>query len=160
LPRCPNKEVQPLVQLATGLGAASVAGFAALPPPGARLRRSNLRQVAAGRDRAGGSVARILPRGLALRRCRGRCLPDRLWLTSAVRWIPSSKQLQRRISQRRASLRLDPNAGGGSALNLLAKRKQTTPSSVMVLEALSQALPDSTYVTDYGSKATRFRSLA
>jgi general secretion pathway protein L len=58
------------------------------------------------------------------------------------------QQLQRRISQRRASLRLDPNAGGGSALNLLAKRKQTTPSSVMVLEALSQALPDSTYVTE------------
>jgi general secretion pathway protein L len=54
----------------------------------------------------------------------------------------------RRISQRRASLRLDPNAAGGSALNLLAKRKQTTPSSVMVLEALSQALPDSTYVTE------------
>src|SRR5216683_3267407 len=58
------------------------------------------------------------------------------------------EQIQRRISQRRASLRLDPNAAGGSALNLLTKRKQTTPSSVMVLEALSQALPDSTYVTE------------
>ena len=55
--------------------------------------------------------------------------------------------MQRRISERRASLRLNSNAGG-SALSLLAKRKQTTPSSVMVLEALSQALPDSTYVTE------------
>ena len=29
-----------------------------------------------------------------------------------------------------------------------AKRKQTTPSSVMVLEAISRVLPDSTYVTE------------
>jgi general secretion pathway protein L len=57
------------------------------------------------------------------------------------------QQLTRRISQRRASLRLDPNADG-SALSLLAKRKQTSASSVLVLEALSQALPDSTYVTE------------
>jgi general secretion pathway protein L len=34
-------------------------------------------------------------------------------------------------------------------LNLLAKRKQTTPSSVMVLEAVSRALPDGTYVTEF-----------
>jgi general secretion pathway protein L len=55
--------------------------------------------------------------------------------------------LQQQISQRRAALRL--GAGGpGSALGLLAKRKQTTPSSVMVLEAISRALPDSTYVTE------------
>ena len=57
------------------------------------------------------------------------------------------QELQHRISQRRAALRLDPNAGG-SALSLLAKRKQTTPSSVMVLEAVSRVLPDTTYVTE------------
>ncbi len=57
------------------------------------------------------------------------------------------QELQHRISQRRAALRLDPNAGG-STLSLLAKRKQTTPSSVMVLEAVSRVLPDSTYVTE------------
>ena len=38
--------------------------------------------------------------------------------------------------------------GGNSALGLLAKRKQTGPSTVVVLEALSQALPDGTYVTE------------
>ena len=36
----------------------------------------------------------------------------------------------------------------GSALGLLAKRKQTGASDVVVLEALSQALPDGTYVTE------------
>jgi general secretion pathway protein L len=56
-------------------------------------------------------------------------------------------ELQRQISQRRTALRLDPNATG-SGLGLLAKRKQTTPSSVMVLEAISRALPDSTYATE------------
>ncbi len=55
--------------------------------------------------------------------------------------------LQRQISQRRAALRLGPNAPG-SGLGLLAKRKQTTPSSIMVLEAISRALPDTTYVTE------------
>ncbi|WP_407147110.1 PilN domain-containing protein [Bradyrhizobium sp. ORS 86] len=53
--------------------------------------------------------------------------------------------LQQHIAQRRAALRLDTS---GSGLGLLAKRKQTTPSSVMVLEAISRALPDSTYVTE------------
>src|ERR1700730_15530912 len=33
-------------------------------------------------------------------------------------------------------------------LSLLARRKQTTPSSVMVLEAISRVLPDTTYVTE------------
>ncbi len=55
--------------------------------------------------------------------------------------------LQQRISQRRAALRLGAN-GNASGLGLLAKRKQSTPASVMVLEAVSRALPDSTYVTE------------
>jgi general secretion pathway protein L len=55
--------------------------------------------------------------------------------------------LQQRISQRRAALRLGAD-GTASGLGLLAKRKQTTPASIMVLEAISRALPDSTYVTE------------
>jgi general secretion pathway protein L len=55
--------------------------------------------------------------------------------------------LQQRISQRRAALRLGAN-GTASALGLLAKRKQTTSASIIVLEAISRALPDSTYVTE------------
>jgi general secretion pathway protein L len=60
---------------------------------------------------------------------------------------PELDDLQRQISQRRAALRLETN-GTASGLGLLTKRKQMTPSSVMVLEALSRALPDSTYVTE------------
>ena len=65
-------------------------------------------------------------------------------------------ELQRRISQRRAAMRLDSNAEG-SGLGLLAKRKQTTPSSVMVLEAISRVLPDSTYVTELRIEGDKFQ---
>jgi general secretion pathway protein L len=56
-------------------------------------------------------------------------------------------ELQRRISQRRVAMRIDSNTEG-SGLGQLAKRKQTTPAAVMVLEAISRVLPDSTYVTE------------
>jgi general secretion pathway protein L len=55
--------------------------------------------------------------------------------------------LRQQISQRRAALRLGATGPGGG-LGLLAKRKQATPSSVMVLEAISRVLPDSTFVTE------------
>lgn len=58
------------------------------------------------------------------------------------------QQLQRQISQRRAALRLNSDSSGGSGFGLLAKRKQESPSSVMVLEAISKILPDTTYVTE------------
>ena len=56
------------------------------------------------------------------------------------------QDLSRQSAQRRAAL--GANQGGGSAETLLAKRKQTQASSVMVLEAISRALPDTTYVTE------------
>jgi general secretion pathway protein L len=56
------------------------------------------------------------------------------------------QEIQQRISQRRAALRI--NQPAGSTTTLLAKRKQSSPSSVMVLEAISRALPDTTYVTE------------
>ena len=141
-------DTQPLVQLATGLGAASVAAFAALPAAGGTPAKIKIFDKSL-RGATGGAadVPRILrvvllSAGLAA----AACLIVSAYIGNTL--DSEQQQLQRRISQRRASLRLDPNAGGGSALNLLAKRKQTTPSSVMVLEALSQALPDGTYVTE------------
>ena len=142
-----KQEMQPIVQLATGVGAASIAAFA-MPPDG------------------GGTPARIKMLDQPLRGAVGRAInvPQMLrvvllsaGLAAAASLVAAAyigngleseqQQLTRRISERRASLRLNPNAGG-SALSLLAKRKQTSPSSVVVLEALSQALPDSTYVTE------------
>lgn len=141
-----KQEIQPLVQLATNMGAASIAGFAVLPATGgvpARIKIFDQPVHAAGRAT---DVPRILRVALL---SVGMVAATSLMATTYVGSNLDSdlQQLLRRISERRASLRLNPNAGG-SALSLLAKRKQTSPSSVVVLEALSQALPDGTYATE------------
>lgn len=139
-------KVEPLVQLARGLDAASVticasAAGASGVPSGIKLLDTPLRSV------IGPSVN--LPRLL-------RMALLSLSVATAVALLASIyfggsmqselEDLQRQISQRRAALR--QNANGASGLGLLAKRKQSTPSSVMVLEAMSRVLPDSTYVTE------------
>jgi general secretion pathway protein L len=55
------------------------------------------------------------------------------------------QELMRKISARKAAMR---NTFEGSILATLEKRKQTIPSSVFTLEALSKLLPDDTYVTE------------
>jgi general secretion pathway protein L len=55
--------------------------------------------------------------------------------------------LTQKINALRAKLRTGP-AVTQSAQRILERRKQTTPSNVIVLEALSQILPDHTYVTE------------
>lgn len=58
------------------------------------------------------------------------------------------QQMQRRIAERRAMMRSGQSGDGSSAVELLERRKQTTPSSVMVIDALSALLPDHTYATE------------
>ncbi len=45
-------------------------------------------------------------------------------------------------------MRAGTGGPAGSALDLIERRKQSTPSSVIVLEALSALLPDNTYATE------------
>jgi general secretion pathway protein L len=56
--------------------------------------------------------------------------------------------LTHRIAAQRAKLRAGHDAVQDSALATLERRRQETPSSVIVLEVLSQILPDHTYVTE------------
>jgi general secretion pathway protein L len=58
------------------------------------------------------------------------------------------RDVSRRIAQRGAALRAGLDAAGNSALARLERRKHETPSAVIALEALSQVLPDHTYVTE------------
>ena len=58
------------------------------------------------------------------------------------------QQIQRRIEERRAIMRGSQTGSGSSPLELLIRRKQTTPSSVLVMEALSALLPEHTYATE------------
>jgi general secretion pathway protein L len=143
----PKQQIQPLVQFATGMGAASLAAFALHPVAAGKLADIRLFD-----QRLSGAIGRALdlPRILRL------TLLSTAFAAAASLLIAAylandldseQQQLMRRISERRAALRLSPNAGG-SAFTLLAKRKQTSPSAVLVLEALSQALPDTTYATE------------
>jgi general secretion pathway protein L len=56
--------------------------------------------------------------------------------------------VSRRIAVWRTSAFADQRSPGDSAVAALQRRKRETPLSVIVLEALSQALPDNTYVTE------------
>jgi general secretion pathway protein L len=55
--------------------------------------------------------------------------------------------LSQKIAARRAALRTSPEFTA-SAQRMLERRKQSTPSNVIVVEALSQILPDHTYVSE------------
>jgi general secretion pathway protein L len=140
-------KIQPLLQLAQALDVGSVAVFATASagegtPARIKLFDKSL-QSAIGRTVDVPRILRavLLSVGLAA----AASLLVAAYLGSSLQ--SEQQDLQRRISQRRAALRLDPNAGE-SGVSLLAKRKQATPSSVMVLEAVSRVLPDTTYVTE------------
>lgn len=57
-------------------------------------------------------------------------------------------ELARQISQRRAAIRAGSDGGDRSPIAALERRKYETPASVIVLEALTQVLPDHTYITE------------
>lgn len=59
-----------------------------------------------------------------------------------------AQQTQRQVAERRALMRGGASGPANSALELIERRKQSTPSSVIVLEALSALLPDHTYATE------------
>jgi general secretion pathway protein L len=68
-------------------------------------------------------------------------------------------ELARRIAERRAAIR-SGGVGAEGALTAhgkLQKRKHDTPSTVIVLEALSQILPDHTYVTELRIESDNLR---
>jgi len=59
-----------------------------------------------------------------------------------------AQQTQRQVAEQRTKMRAGTVGPASSALELIERRKQTTPSSVIVLEALSALLPDHTYATE------------
>ena len=138
--------IEPLLRLAADFGAASVAGL--VEAPGVGSRSEPVTVFDRPMTNAAGTaidVPRLLRMGLL---GAGVAAVASLAISAYVgsQFDVEQQQLQQQIAQRRAALRI--NRSGGSAETLLAKRKQTSPSSVMVLEAVSQALPDTTYVTE------------
>jgi general secretion pathway protein L len=140
-----KSNLEPLVQLARNLGAACVAGFAEAPLGEGAMRfkifETSL-QSAIGRTVDVPRLLRIILLGSGVAATASLAIAAYVGNTLET----ERQQLSRRIAERRASLRI--GQGGVGTSTLLAKRKQTTPSSVMALESISRALPDSTYVTE------------
>jgi general secretion pathway protein L len=65
--------------------------------------------------------------------------------------------VSRRIATHRAMIRAGRDAGRDSALAALERHRHETPSSVIVLEALSQILPDHTFVTELRIQGDRMQ---
>jgi general secretion pathway protein L len=141
-----KQKVQPLLNLAADCGAASVAGL--VEPAEAERTAAPIKLFEKALSGAAGGavdVARLLRMsllGLALAAAASLAISAYL----GAMLDTEQQELQQQIAQRRAALRL--NRTDGSAQTLLARRKQTSPSSVMVLEAISKVLPDTTYVTE------------
>jgi len=141
-----RQKIQPLLALAADCGAASMTGRVKAPDaePGAPPIKLFDRTLS---GPAGGAldVARLLRMTLL---GAGLAAAASLLLSTYLgsEYAAEQQDLQQKISQRRAALRI--NRSDGTAETLLAKRKQSSPSSVMVLEAISRVLPDTTYVTE------------
>jgi general secretion pathway protein L len=139
-----KQKIQPLLRIAADCGAASVAGLVDEPEAAADPIKLFDRALTGG---AGGAIdfARMLRMTLV-----GAAFAAAASLAISAyagnRLDAEQQELQHRISQRRAALRISEPSG--SADTLLAKRKQTSPSSVMVLEEISRVLPDTTFVTE------------
>jgi general secretion pathway protein L len=141
-----REKIQPLVKLAYYFAALSMtilvtpldAGPAAPPIKLLQMQASGSHGLAIDVPR----FLRMTLLGAAL--AAAACLAVSTYLGGML--DSEQRDLQQRIAQRRLALR--SNQAGASADTLLAKRKQTTPSSVMVLEAISQVLPDTTYATE------------
>jgi general secretion pathway protein L len=150
----PKTKINPLIRLAEYCGAGSVILYAA--PEGAAA-------AASGRPATDGAIKlfeKRMPGALDVARV-SRILTVVLaaaavsaTLSLAIAGIvggrldAQQRQLSGEISERRATLRLKLAASDGSAQSNLEQHKQATPSSVMVMDALSQVLPDHTYVTE------------
>jgi general secretion pathway protein L len=141
-----KQKIEPLLKLAADCGAVSVAGLVKVPEAGREVEP--VRVFDRPLTNAAGSAIDA-PRLLRLT-LLGAAFAAVASLAISVYGggvlDAEQEQLQHRIAQRRAALRI--SQPGGSAETILATRKQASPSSVMVLEAISRVLPDGTYVTE------------
>lgn len=136
--------VAPYVQAIADLGVASVA---VLTLPADAEPHSAPIKVYEQRARGALEVDRIRRALVAMFMISGLAAAGTMvYSTFALDSLDAEQQaLSQKIAARRAALRPELAV---SAQRMLERRKQSTPSSVIVLEALSQILPDHTFVTE------------
>jgi general secretion pathway protein L len=145
--------VQPLVDALVAAGAEAVA-VTATPPDGAPITVLNHQASGAidfSRVRRA-LVAVLIVTGLAA----GVSLS--VAALAGMKFASEQEDLSRRIVERRMAIRIGREGGAApTPLRALERRKYQNPSSVIVLEVLSQILPDHTYVTELRIEGDKLR---
>jgi|SRR5215213_4592527 len=145
--------VQPLVDALAAAGAQAVAVTAT--PPGAA-------PVTVLDHHARGTLEFARVRGALFAVLIGAGLLAGISLSAAavvgVSYANQQDELSRRIAERRAMIRAGRDGPqAATPLRALERRKYQSPSSVIVLEVLSQILPDHTYVTELRIEGDKLR---
>jgi len=145
--------VQPVVDALIAAGAEAVA-VTATPPDAAPITVLERR---ASRSLDGARVRRAL---VAVLIVTGLLAGVSLSVAglAGMKLADEQEDLTRRIAQRRVAIRAGTEGGAAATpLRALERRKHQNPSSVIVLEALSQILPDHTYVTELRIEGDKLR---
>jgi general secretion pathway protein L len=145
--------VQPVVDALTAAGAEAVS-ITATPPGGAAITVLD--------HQAPGTLdfARVRRALVAVLIVTGLLAGVSLSVAALAGVNLSNRQeeLTRRIAERRAAIRAGRDGGpAATPLRALERRKYANPSSVIVLEVLSQILPDHTYVTELRIEGDKLR---
>jgi general secretion pathway protein L len=139
----PRAQLVPLTQALDALGAKSVAVSTALPD---QTPITVFDESAADAAEAKSLRRKLSAALLALALLAGSALAADIVVGNRLR--DRQNDIVQRIAERRGLLRAGADATANSALAQLERRKNASPASVIVLEALSNALPDNTYVTE------------
>jgi len=145
--------VQPLVDALLGAGAEAVTVTAA--PPGAA-------PITVLDHHAPGALDFVRVRNAMVAVLIGAGLVAGISMSAAavvsVRYTSEQEELARRIAERRAAIRVGRDSPQAvTPLRALERRKYQSPSNVIVLEVLSQILPDHTYVTELRIEGDKLR---
>ncbi|TMJ05574.1 MAG: pilus assembly protein PilN [Alphaproteobacteria bacterium] len=145
-------QVQPLVDALIGAGAEAVT-VTATPPGAAPITVLDYH--------APGALDFARVRGALVAVLIGTGLLAGVSMSAAavvsVRYASEQEELARRIAERRAAIRIGQGPQAATPLRALERRKYQSPSSVIVLEVLSQILPDHTYVTELRIEGDKLR---
>ncbi|WP_456709254.1 MULTISPECIES: PilN domain-containing protein [Bradyrhizobium] len=136
--------VEPLIQFADHVGAATVAirTHRELSPHPITLFSAGLRSAICGRrDLAKLLKCFLLGAGIAT------ALVLIITMVLGTKADGALQELRSTIARQPAAVKGDPSDVASTAETLLARRKQATPATVLVLDHLSSILPDGTYVT-------------
>jgi len=139
--------IAPLAQALSDLRANSIVVSTTLLGEGVAPARIAVYELEAGDRRRFEHVRRVLIALLAVAGLAA-CAAGAAWAVVGADLDAQRLDLNKRLAERRLALLSGRGSVEDEAIAAIEKKKRDAPSSVMVLETLSQALPDDTYLTE------------